>query len=81
MLLLDAAIQKIERPEFCVEAYRRIGGSLREFALYIADRDEFLQEFNTSASRDQRYPITIKFYKDEEWSALRDLIMDFKDVT
>jgi hypothetical protein len=81
MLMLDAALQKVERPEFCVEAYRRIGAGLREFVFYIADRDKFLQEFNNCVGQDRRYPITIKFYKDEEWSELRDLIDDFKDVT
>lgn len=81
MLKLDAALQKVERPEFCVEGYRRIGAGLREFVFYIADRDKFLEEFNKCVAQDRRYPITIKFYKDEEWSELRDLIDDFKDVT
>ena len=41
MLMLDVALGKMERPEFCVEGYRRIGAGLREFVFYIADRDEF----------------------------------------
>jgi hypothetical protein len=41
--------------------------------------DKFLEEFNNCVAQDRRYPITIKFYKDEEWSELRDLIDDFKD--
>lgn len=81
MLMLDAALGKIERPEFCVEGYRRIGAGLREFVFYIADRDEFLEEFNHCLANDRRYPITITFYKDEEWTELRDLIDDFKDTT
>lgn len=81
MLMLDAALSKIGRSEFCVEGYRRIGAGLREFVLYIADCDAFLREFNVCVALDPRYPITIKFYRDEEWSELRDLIDDFKDVT
>jgi len=79
MLILDAALGKVERPEFCVEGYRRIGAGLREFVFYIADRDEFLREFNACVVHDRPYPISIKFYKDEDWSELRDLIDDLKD--
>lgn len=80
MQMLDAALGKIERPGFCVEAYRRIGAGVREFVLYISDREKFLEEFNNCVTQDRPYPITIKFYKDEEWSELCDLIDDFKDV-
>jgi hypothetical protein len=80
MLILDATLGKLERPEFCYEAYRRIGAGLREFVYYVADCNEFLQEFNAYAAEDSRYPITIKFYRDEAWSDLQDLIDDFKNV-
>jgi hypothetical protein len=81
MLMLDADLGKVERPDFCHEAYRRIGAGVREFVFYIADCGKFIEEFNNCAVKDPRYPITIKFYMDEEWSELRDLIDDFKDVT
>jgi hypothetical protein len=81
MLMLETALGEIERAEFCVEAYRRIGAGVRELYFYIADRDKFLDEFNNWVAEDPRYPITLKFYKDEDWSELRDLISDFKDVT
>jgi hypothetical protein len=81
MQMLDADLGKVERPEFCHEAYRRIGAGVREFVFYIADPGKFLQEFNNCVTKDRRYPITIKFYNDEDWSELRDLIDDFKDVT
>ena len=81
MLMLDAALGKLERPEFCVEAYRRIGAGVREFVLYIADRDKFLEEFNHCVAQDRLYPITITFYEDAEWSELRDIIDDLKDDT
>lgn len=76
MLMLDAALAKIERPEFCVEAYRRIGAGIREFVYYVADRDKFLDEFNGCVAGEPRYPIEIKFYKDETWSDFQDLIDD-----
>ena len=81
MMMLDAALGKVERPECCVEGYRRIGAGVREFVFYIADRDDFLEEFNECVAQDRRYPITIEFYQDEEWSELRDMIDDFKDAT
>jgi hypothetical protein len=81
MMMLDAALGKVERPEFCVEGYRRIGAGVREFVFYIADRDDFLEEFNECVAQDRRYPITIEFYQDEEWSELRDMIDDFEDAT
>ena len=81
MLMLDEVLGKIERPEFCLEAYRRIGLGVREFVFYVVDRDQFIEEFNNRVANDRRYPITIKFYEDEEWSELWRLIDDFKDAT
>ena len=63
MLMLEAALLKIERPEICVEAYRRIGAGLREFVYYIVDRELFLEEFNEHVAGEPRYPIEIKFYQ------------------
>ena len=80
MLELEIALDKIERPEFCVEAYRRIGAGLREFVYYIADSDRFLAEFNDYAVGVPRYPIEIKFYEDETWSELQELIDDFSEI-
>ncbi|MFZ6644933.1 DUF695 domain-containing protein [Undibacterium sp. TJN25] len=80
MLMLEAALEKIEHPAFCLEGYRRIGAGVREFVYYVSDRERFLQKFNSYTAKDPRYPITIKFYKDEAWSDLQDLIDDFKTV-
>lgn len=80
MLELETALDKIERPEFCVEAYRRIGAGLREFVYYIADRDRFLAEFNDYVVGVPRYPIEIKFYQDESWSELQEIIDDFSEI-
>jgi hypothetical protein len=77
MLTLDATLGKVEHPDFCYEPYRRIGAGVREFVYYVADRDRLLQEFSKCAT-DPRYPISITFYKDEDWSDLQDLINDLK---
>ena len=76
MILLEAALLKIESGEFCVEAYRRIGAGLREFVYYIGDTEKFIEEFNNHVAGDQLYPIEINFYKDETWSDFQDLIND-----
>jgi hypothetical protein len=76
MLKFEDALTTLERPNFCFEAYRRIGNHLREFVLYIADRDNFMAAFNEQLAEHPRYPIDIKFYEDESWSELRELIDD-----
>jgi hypothetical protein len=78
MRMLEAILEKMEHPGFCHEGYRRIGAGIREFVYYVADRDKFLQEFNRCAAMDPRYPITIKFYQDDAWADLQDLIDDLK---
>lgn len=77
MLILETALGNIERSEFCVEAYRRVGAGVREFVYYVADRAKFLEEFNDNVAEHPPFPIEIKFYKDETWSDLQDLIDDF----
>lgn len=68
MLMLEAALLKIECLGKCLEAYRRIGAGIREFVYYTVDRERFLEEFNDYGAGDSRYPIEIQFYKDETWS-------------
>lgn len=76
MLMLETVLEKVERPAFYQEVYRRISAGLREFVFYIADRDSFLETFNRYAAQDPHYPITIHFYRDEAWSELQDLTND-----
>lgn len=76
MLKLEGALGSIERPDFCIEAYRRVGYGLREFVFYVSDREQFMAEFNRNVSGHERYPIEIKFYRDGSWSELRELIDD-----
>lgn len=77
MLTLEDALGRIECEGFCVEAYRRVGAGLREYVFYIADRVRFMTEFNDHVAGHPKYPIEIKFYKDETWSDLQGLIDDF----
>lgn len=76
MLALDAVLSAMERPETCVEAYRRIGKHLREFVLYVSAQETFLAELNERLAAQPRYPIEITFYQDEEWSDMKMLIDD-----
>jgi len=76
MLKLEDVLGKIERHDFCVEAYRRVGGGRREFVFYLADREQFLAELNSRTAGHERYPIDINFYRDESWSELQELIDD-----
>lgn len=80
MLLLEMALGQTERPEFCLEAYRRVGAGVREFVYYVSDREKFLEKFNDSVAGNPRFPIEINFYKDETWSDLQDLIDDFNSA-
>lgn len=76
MLKFELALATLEGPNSCFEAYRRIGNHLREFVLYIADRDDFIAAFNDRLAEHPRYPIDIKFYQDKSWSELQELIDD-----
>jgi len=80
MLHLEAALGELERQDVCIEAYRRVGCGLREFVFYVADQESFLTAFNGHVSDHPRYPIEIKFYKDETWSELQELINDLGDA-
>lgn len=77
MLKLDGALESVEHPTSCSEAYRRIGGGLREFVYYIADREEFMDRLNSVLADHPQYPIEIKFYEDESWSDFKKLMDDF----
>lgn len=80
MLALDEALGTLESLRSCTEAYRRVGCDLREFVLYVADRDDFLASLNRALAEHPEYPIEIKFYEDETWSDLEKLIDDFNEV-
>lgn len=77
MLNLEQEIRNLERPGFCMEAYRRIGNGLREFVYYVSDFNQYIHEFNECLRNHPVYPIDIKFYNDEEWLDFRRLLKDF----
>ena len=80
MLELDNALGQMEDDEVCFEAYRRIGAGLREFVFYTANQEKFLEGVNAHLASYPEHPIEIKFYRDETWSDLQDLIDDLKPV-
>jgi hypothetical protein len=80
MLQLDGALENVENPTSCAEAYRRIGGGLREFVYYTADQEEFMDRLNSILADHPPYPIEIKFYEDDSWSDFKKLIADFSDA-
>lgn len=75
MLRLDHALEPLGAAAHLREAYRRTGNGLKEFAFYIADRDQFMAAFNAALRSHPRYPIEIDFYEDPEWSDLR-MVLD-----
>ena len=77
MLELDRALDTLEVPNSCIEAYRRIGLGLREFVFYVSNRDGFMSSLNQALANHIGYPIEIKFYEDANWSELQTLINDF----
>lgn len=77
MLVVDDALGAIERLKHCQAAYRRVGNGLREFVLYVADREQFLTALNHALAEHPRLPIEITFYEDKAWADLQQLIDDF----
>lgn len=69
------AIEGREKPFYNV--YTATGNNLKEFVFYIADREEFMGKFNQALDDHPVYPIEINFYKDIEWSDLKELQADF----
>lgn len=80
MLVIADALRSIERPAYCTEAYRRVGDGLREFVLYISDKELFLTSLNETLADHPRFPIEIKFYEDKDWSDFQELIDDFSEI-
>lgn len=68
MMALERALDPIELAGHCRHAYSRTGNGLKEFAYYIADRDQFMLLFNDGLRGHPRYPLEIEFYEDREWA-------------
>lgn len=80
MMALEDVLGEIERPGFCFEAYRRIGGGLREFVFYIANQAESMTELNDRLEKHPRSPIEIAFYRDDDRSDFQKLVGDLGTV-
>ncbi len=76
MRTLDDALCELQHPAFCTEAYRRVGNGLREFIFYVSSCEVFMETLNRKLESHPRYPIEIKFYEDEQWSELQEIIND-----
>jgi len=61
----------------CKHAYNRTGNHLKEFNYYIADRDEFMKQFNNVLQHKTHYPIEISFYEDSAWVEQQTIFNDF----
>ncbi len=75
--LEDALVDKFDENLICQHAYNRTGNNLKEFNYYIADRDEFMTQFNDALKGHEQYPIEITFYEDLEWKEMKKLLEDF----
>lgn len=82
MIKLEDGLETIEgREKLFFDVYSATGNNLKEFVFYIADREEFMDNFNEALNKHSAYPIEINFYEDKEWSDLKKLQADFTKTT
>lgn len=78
MIRLEDGLETIRgREGLYFDVYSATGNNLKEFVFYIADREEFMGNFNEALHGHEAYPIEINFYEDKEWSDLVKLQADF----
>ena len=78
MVKLEDGLEAIEGKEkLYFDVYSATGNNLKEFVFYIADRDQFITNFNKALNGHPVYPVEINFYEDKEWSDLVKLQNDF----
>jgi hypothetical protein len=73
-VLEDSLDVAINQKNIGTDVYVRTGASLREFAYYVRDRDEFTVSINQQLKDHSRYPISIEFFNDPEWSDFKMLL-------
>lgn len=78
MNVLESRLDKLIDDGHSVHAYSRTGRDLKELVYYIHDRDEFIDALNNVLGGDPRYPISIDFYKDEQWEDFEKLRASFQ---
>ena len=78
MIKLEDGLETIkDRENLYLDVYSATGNNLKEFVFYIADREQFMANFNQALNGHPVYPIEINFYEDKEWSELEKLQSDF----
>ena len=78
MIKLEDGLETIEgRGNLYLDVYSATGNNLKEFVFYIADRDDFMSNFNKALKGNPAYPIEINFYQDKEWEDLDKLQSSF----
>jgi hypothetical protein len=82
MIKLEDGLETIkEREKLYLNVYTATGNDLKEFVLYIANREQFMANFNQALNGHPVYPIEINFYEDKAWSELEKLQSDFGIVS
>lgn len=71
-------VEGLETQGLSVLAIVQTGSGVREFNLFINDRDGFMKQFNSVFSNKPVMPISINFYKEPRWESLRELIEERK---
>jgi hypothetical protein len=77
MLVLEHALNDREDQGHCRHAYSRTGNNLKELALYVSSREQFMGAFNRALVDEPRFPIQITFYEDPEWTDFRAIMQVF----
>jgi hypothetical protein len=78
MIALEDAIDALGKSGLHRDAYSRTGNGVKEFAIYIADRERFMSAFNEALSKHPRYPLDINFYEDVAWKDYQEMRQLFK---
>lgn len=78
MIKLEDGLETIEgKQRLYLDVYTATGNNLKEFVFYVADREQFMANFNNALNGHPVYPIEIKFYEDRAWGDLVKLQSDF----
>jgi hypothetical protein len=70
----DEVINLLEAEGLCVTAIVKTGHGIREFNLFINNRDDFMKRFNSVFSTKPAMPIRINFYKEPRWESLLEIV-------
>lgn len=74
MQSLEQALRPLEVSPRSVLAYSRCGNGLKEFVFYTTDRKQFAEDVNSLLAEQPEYPLQVRFYHDDQWSDLEQLL-------